>query len=271
MPLVPIDDPADARLVDYRSLKATNETRDRPRFVVEGEKLLDRLLGSRYPVDSVLVSARVADRIAAKVADPVPIYVLDQARIGGVVGYNFHQGVLACGRRVADDRPEAVVDRAGESAILVVAPTLHNPENLGSIVRTAEVLGAAGVMVGPGCPDPLSRRVLRVSMGTSLVLPVLAVDRLAEALDRLGRERGVVPVATVTDPGATPIRDFARDRPGRLALLLGTEAHGLAPEWVERCRHRVTIPMRPGAESLNVAIAAAICLHELAAGVQPPV
>ena len=91
--------------------------------------------------------------------------------------------------------------------------------------------------------------------------PARGADLLAARLDLLRAERGLRLVATVTDPDAEPIDRF--ERPPRLAIVMGSEAHGLDPDWITRCDSRVTIPMRPGAESLNVAVAAGIFLHHL--------
>jgi tRNA G18 (ribose-2'-O)-methylase SpoU len=143
--------------------------------------------------------------------------------------------------------------------VFVVCPRIDNPENLGAIVRVADVFGTAGVLVGARCPDPLSRRVLRVSMGSALRLPVVSPPDLADELDRLGRDFGFETVAAVAGPDAWPLDDFRS--PARLALLLGSEAHGLEPDWLARCDRRVTIPMAPGVDSLNVAVAAGILLY----------
>jgi tRNA G18 (ribose-2'-O)-methylase SpoU len=261
MPVIAIDDLDDPRLAVYRHLKATNETRDLPLFVVEGEKLVIRLRDSRYPIESVLLSDHHADRIAAALPPEVTAFVLEHAKITDLVGYNFHQGALAAGRRLPPVDPGGIEERQSGRLTLVACPVVHNPENLGTIVRTADVFGVDAVLVGPSCPDPLSRRVLRVSMGTVLDLPVIPCDDLASRLDLLRAERGLRLVATVTDPDAEPIDRF--ERPPRLAIVMGSEAHGLDPDWVARCDARVTIPMRPGAESLNVAVAAGIFLHHL--------
>ncbi|RUL86114.1 TrmH family RNA methyltransferase [Tautonia sociabilis] len=261
MPLIRIDDLDDPRLAVYRHLKATNETRSLPIFVVEGEKLVDRLLASRYPTQSVLLSDRHAERIAPKIPEGIPCFVVEHARISGLVGYNFHQGALAAGHRLPPADLEQIVARERGELTLVVCPVVHNPENLGTIVRTADVFGVAAVLVGPSCPDPFSRRVLRVSMGTALDLPVIPCADLGDRLDRLRRDFGFRLVATVTDPDAEPVDRF--ERPARLAIVMGSEAHGLDPCWVLRCDDRVTIPMRPGAESLNVSVAAGILLHRL--------
>jgi tRNA G18 (ribose-2'-O)-methylase SpoU len=259
MPRVPIDDLDDPRVAIYRHLKATNLTRAADQFVVEGEKLLDRLLASRFPTASVLVTDRHERRVAAKVPPEVPLFVVPHEMIDLLVGFNFHRGVLASGRRRPGPALDEVVRGAGPLMTVVVCPSLNNPENLGAIVRIGDVFGVDAVVVGGRCPDPLSRRVLRVSMGTALRMPVIASGDLAGDLDRLRSGWGFELAATVLDPAAEPL-DAVR-RPDRLAVLLGREDEGLEPEWVARCDRRITIPMRPGAESLNVAVAAGIVLY----------
>ena len=254
-----LDDLDDPRIAVYRHLKATNTTRETDGFVVEGEKLLDRLLDSPFPLDSALATDRNEPRIAAKLPGDVPLYVVRQSLIHEIVGFNFHQGVLACGVRRPWPAVEEIVLRAATPSTLVVCPKLDNPENLGSIIRIADVFGVCAIVVGGRCPDPLSRRVLRVSMGTALRMPVIVSADLARDLDRLRTSTGLQLVATVVDPTAEPL-DRVR-RPNRLAILLGSEGNGLAPEWIDLTDRRLTIPMRPGAESLNVAIAAGIILH----------
>jgi tRNA G18 (ribose-2'-O)-methylase SpoU len=261
MPRIPIDHLDDSRIAIYRHLKANNRTRTGGQFVVEGEKLVDRLLASPFPTATALVTDRHEPRIAPRLPPDVPLFVVPHAMIHALVGFNFHQGILACGVRRPWPDLEDLVCRAGPRATLVVCPRLDNPENLGSIVRIADVFGVVAVVVGGRCPDPLSRRVLRVSMGTALRLPVLASTDLERDAERLG-SWGFERVAAVAEPGAEPFG--AARRPPRLALFLGCEGSGLGPEWVARCDRRVTIPMRPGAESLNVAVAAGILLHHFA-------
>ena len=99
MPRIPIDDLDDPRLAIYRHLKATNETRGGDTFIVEGEKLVHRLLSSRFPTDSVLVTDRYEGHHAPVVPDDVPMFVIPHGRIETLVGYHFHRGVLACGHR----------------------------------------------------------------------------------------------------------------------------------------------------------------------------
>jgi tRNA G18 (ribose-2'-O)-methylase SpoU len=272
MPRITIDDLDDPRLAIYRHLKATNETRGGETFVVEGEKLVHRLLASRFPVDSVLVTDRYEGHHAPVVPNDVPMFVIPHDRIEALVGYHFHRGVLACGRRRAWPSLDSTLAGLGPRATLVVCPVLDKPDNLGAIFRIADAFGVDAVLIGDACPDPLSRRVIRVSMGAALRLPVFVEDDLIGATRRARDEYFFSPIAADAHADALPIDRV--DRPDRLALVLGGEAFGLDREWLALADRRVTIPMRAGADSLNVAVAAGILLHhftraDLSADVRP--
>jgi len=260
MPRVAIADLDDPRIAIYRSLKATNQTRGSGQFVVEGEKLLDRLLAGPFPTGSVLATERHEARIAAKVPGDVPLYVVPDPMVDLLVGFNFHQGVLACGIRRAGPSLAELAAGVGPKATLIVCPRLDNPENLGALIRLGDVFGVDALVAGPRCPDPFSRRVLRVSMGTALRLPVIA-SKVIEHDVALLAARGFTTVATTVAPDAEPVGGFRR--PQRLALFFGSESAGLDTRWVEHCDRKLTIPMRPGAESLNVAVAAGIILYHV--------
>src|SRR5262249_33277926 len=103
-----------------------------------------------------------------------------------------------------------------------------------------------------------SRRVLRVSMGAVLRLPVIVADRLIDVVSHLARTAGIQLVAAVADPSAAPFEGVARPR--RLGLVLGDEHEGVSPAWLALCRQAVTIPMGSGAGPLNVSVAAGILL-----------
>ena len=254
---IPIHDLDDPRLAVYRSLKATNATRDLGAFVVEGEKLVERLLGSRFPTESVLLTDRHVDRLRAHIPADVPTYVVPFERVHDLVGFPFHRGALACGRRLPWPGWRELWGGAGPLR-LVVCPRVSNPENLGSIARLGDAFAFDGVLAGPSCPDPLSRRVLRVSMGSALRLPILVVDDPLAAAEAMRRESGVAFLAAVAGE-ATPFEEV--DAPGRLGVVLGDEDRGVDPAWMDFCDGAATIPMPGKAGSLNVSTAAAILLY----------
>ena len=259
-----LDDP---RLTPFRSLKRTNETRWAKQFVAEGDKLVERLLESDYPLVSVLVSERFVDRWAGRVPEDRPLLVAEHCLIEKLVGFNFHHGVLACAQRKPSAPIGSITCTPGERAVYVICPDVEDPENLGSLLRLAAGFGVRAVLLGSDCCDPLSRRVLRVSMGTALRLPIITSPNLLHEVLRWKDGCGLELLATVLDETAEPLWE-ARCQ-GPVALVFGNEGHGLDREWIEACSRCLTIPMQNGVDSLNVAAAAGIFLYHFCGPTNP--
>ncbi len=226
-------------------------------FVAEGEVVV-RVLVSRsgLAVRSLLLEKRrveaVKDVLAA-LPDDVPAYVVPQDVMDGVVGFSIHRGVLALGER---GQPIAPAELARGATVLVALVGLTNHDNVGSIFRNAAAFGADGVLLDPESCDPLYRKAIRVSAGAALVVPFArcrSVDEMFEVLANANIE----PIA-LTPRGEETIDSLP---PAPRALLLGTEGPGL-PEHVLARARRVRIDMAPGLDSLNVAVASGIALHE---------
>lgn len=263
MPLIRIADLADKRLDPYRSLKQTNETSRRGLFIAEGDKLVRRLLESRLIVESVLLSEPYVEAFAALLPADLPVLVIPDELVEALVGFNFHRGILACGRRPpanATSLAELLGPR-DRPCTVVVCPDVQDPENLGAILRMSAGFGVDAVVLGPRSADPFSRRVQRVSMGNVYQLPPIHTNDVPALLAELREQHAIESWATVLDADAAPLSDL--QRPSRLALIFGSEGHGLEPDVIAACDRKVTIPMRPGVDSLNVAVAAGIFLYEL--------
>jgi tRNA G18 (ribose-2'-O)-methylase SpoU len=258
MPHIRINSLDDRRLEPYRYLKDTNRTRWADLFVCEGEKLVRRLLASDFTVESVLISDRFERQFGALAPPEVLVWIVPDELVEPLVGFNFHRGILACGRRRANPPLEEIAP-LGRPLTLVICPEVQDPENLGAILRISSAFGVDGVLIGCGSADPFSRRVLRVSMGASLRLPIREAADIAADLRQLRNSLAVELAATVLDASAEPLS--TAKRPDRFALLFGSEGHGLDPAIIALCNRRLTIPMNPGTDSLNVAVAAGIFLH----------
>ena len=263
MPRIPVHSIDDPRLAPYRELNQRNLTRQSGLFIAEGDKVTERLIASRYPVASLLAEAEWAERLEPKVPPETPIYVAERRLLKATIGFNFHRGVLACGRRLPGPSVADIVSGAARRPTILVCPEVHDPTNLGSIIRTVAAFGCAGLVLGSQCADPFSRRVLRVSMGAALHLPIALSRDLTTDLESLRRSDFTL-VATVIDSAAEPLASFERSE--KLALLLGSEGHGLRPEIRALCHREITIPMQLGIDSLNVAVAAAVFLFHCSAG-----
>jgi tRNA G18 (ribose-2'-O)-methylase SpoU len=251
---IPIDDVDDPRLADYRELKERRLDAQSGRFVAESERVVRRLLGSGLRVCSVLLTAPRLATLADALDGSYPVYLASQEQLDRIAGFHVHRGCLAVGERPAP----APLPR--DARALVVLEDLTDVDNLGAIARHAAAFGADALVLSPRCADPFYRKAIRVSLGAVFSLPVVRLERWPEELDRL-RAGGVSLVAAVLEPAAVPLARFAA--PKRFALLLGAEGPGLSAAALARCDHRVTIPMSPGADSLNVATAAAIFLYAL--------
>ncbi len=265
-PMIPVDDPNDPRLADYRHLRDAELRRSveggdgHGIFVAEGVQVVRRLLASAYPVRSLLLlPSRAAALQDALGAEPAPAYVASRAVLGAVAGFDVHRGALAAADRVPLPEPAQLVSGAGR---LLVLEGIGDHENLGALFRSAAALGADGVLLDPRSCDPLYRRSVRVSMGAVLHLPL---TRLAPWPASLGwlRAAGFTLLALSPAADAEPIDRLDPPPSVRVALLLGAEGPGLSPGALAVADRRVRIPMSARADSLNVAAAAAIALWAL--------
>jgi tRNA G18 (ribose-2'-O)-methylase SpoU len=258
MPPVRIDAADDPRVADYRDL--TRGARAPETFVAEGRLIVRRLLGgSRFRARSVLAT----ERTLAEVADVVPaglaVYVAPADVFRRVVGFPFHRGCLAIGERGADVPLDALL--GGQR--LVVLERLANPDNVGGVFRSAMAFGVDGVLLSPGCADPLYRRTIRVSMGGTLRVPFAPLPAWPDELGRL-RDAGFTVIALTPD-GSIDVAELGVTRPvpARFALVLGAEGDGVSEAAREAAHLAVAIRMASSDHSLNVATAAGIALHRL--------
>lgn len=203
------------------------------------------------------VPRRIA-ALADELPDTVPCYRTSADVMATVVGFHLNRGVLA----VADRAPRPTVDSLVAGArVLAVLEGVGDHENLGSIFRNAAGLGVSGVLLGPGCADPLYRRSVRVSMGNVLRMPFATVTDWPGTLYGL-RDKGFHVLALTPAPDAVPLHTAVV--PGRpTAVLLGAEGPGLTAAALAAADARVSIPMADDVDSLNVATAAAIAFHTL--------
>jgi tRNA G18 (ribose-2'-O)-methylase SpoU len=260
--MIEITDPDDHRVDDFRDLTTADRRPDRPGgrglVIAEGTVVISRLLNSAYPVRALLGVPRRMEQLGAELSRlDAPVYITSADVMAAVVGFHLNRGVLA----VADRAPQPdVAQLANRSRLLAMLEGVGDHENLGSIFRNAAALGVDGVLLGPGCSDPLYRRSVRVSMGHVLRVPFATVPDLDTGLAML-RAAGHRVLALTPRATATPL---SRMRPtGRDTVLLGSEGPGLTEEALGGADEQVRISMAEGVDSLNVATAAAVVFHAL--------
>ncbi len=151
---------------------------------------------------------------------------------------------------------------AAQPRLLAVAVEAREPGNAGTIIRCADAMGADAVVLLGDSVDPHNGKCVRSSAGSVFHLPIIRERSIADGLNRIS-VAGITTLATAAD-GELSLDDAEGVLSRPTAWLLGNEAHGLADEVLAAADHRVSIPIRGRAESLNIAAAAAICLYESA-------
>ena len=248
---IEIDEALDSRLVDYRGLRERGKESDEY-FIVEGLTAIERLLRSRYPVRSVLLTPATHARIAEQLGD-VTTYMLSEDEMSSVAGVNLHRGAVASASRLPSP---PLVDVLPAATRIVMLEGINDHENLGAIARTVRGLGADALLLDPTCADPFYRRSVRVSMGELLHLHIVRCTNWSTAFDEIAAA-GFEIWALTPSPEATDI--FTLTTPERWALVVGAEGPGLSGETLARC-FNVRIPMHNGVDSLNVGHAVAAAL-----------
>ena len=231
------------------------------RLLLDGAHLVSdaRRAGAGFDVVAVDTSYLDADTEEARIARTLERDGVDVVAAAGRVFAALSPVTTPSGIVAIASRPTtALADIcARRDAFVLAAVDVQDPGNVGSLLRAAEAGGATGALVCGMSANPFSWKALRGSMGSALRLPIANGMTAGEAVECL-RASGLRVVAALARGGDDP---DAIDWRGGVGLLLGGEGPGLSDEIVARCDARVTIPMAPDVESLNVAVAAAVLVY----------
>ena len=262
--LTEVTDPDDPRLADYRDLRdvrlRTHLEAEHGLFLAEGEKVVRRAVEAGFTPRSFLMAPRWLDGLADVLeAGDAPCYVVSEALAEQVTGFHVHRGALASLER----RPLPAVDEVldGARQVLLLEDVVDHT-NVGAVFRCGAAFGFDAVLLAPRCADPLYRRSIKVGMGAVFTTPWTRLPDWYDALPDLSA-RGFTTVALTLADDAHPIEEAVVGL-DRIALVLGSEGHGLSPRWEKAADRRAVIPMREGIDSLNVAAAAAVACYVVA-------
>ncbi len=263
-PLVPLDDPSDRRLADYVQLREVSLRRlleeAHGLFIAVGEKVIRRAANAGYEPRSFLLAPRWLESLADVLAKwpDAPVYVVSEELAEQVTGFHVHRGALASYKRQPTvPLPELLKDDLRRIAVF---DDIVDHTNVGAGFRAAAAMGVELVLVTPTCADPLYRRSIKVSMGTVFQVPWTRLQSWPGDLSVI-KDRGFVAAAFALTDDSITLDDRAVRRDERLALIFGTEGHGLKPHVLEKADLTVRIPMAGGVDSLNVASSAAVAFY----------
>jgi len=264
MDVISVTDPGDTRLETFRHLRDADLLRAHGLFVAEGRFVVERVLADpRFAFEALLLNRASLDALR---------HALD-GRIGGsavfecptqafesITGFDFHRGCLALVRRLpALHWQEAV----GSARVILVLEGVTNADNVGAVFRNAASFGAGAVLLSPTCCDPLYRKAIRTSMGHALRVPFARVEPWPDVLTELHAAGFTVAALSPRGTAITLDAFAATHRDKQVALLVGSEGTGLTEAAGRVADLRVRIPMAPGVDSLNLAVATGIALSSL--------
>lgn len=237
-------------------------------FIAESPKVISRALDGGYEPVSVLVEKKQVLEDAETIAvlgkcGNVPVYTAEFEVLTKLTGFKLTRGMLCAMKRRRLPGLQEICNGCDRIAVL---ENVMNPTNVGAIFRSAAALHMDAVILTGGCSNPLYRRASRVSMGTVFQIPWTFVDNSViwpEEGMKILRELGFKTAAMALKEDSASIDDPELMKEDKLAVILGTEGDGLAPETIADCDYTVMIPISHGVDSLNVAAASAVAFWQL--------
>lgn len=245
---------------EIKRLHESKERAERGLFLVEGVRFMEEAVKEKVHLEEVLYTERLEEGergrslLAALIKHHVPLIKVQEKVMEAVSETEKPQGIMAVARQLR----WTIKDIAERKGPVIVACGLQDPGNLGTIIRTGDAGGAAGIITTSDTVDIYNSKVVRATMGSVFRLPVIRADDIRESLAVMKKE-GYQVVATSLQSKVSYL-DINYSRP--TAFLIGRESSGLPDELLEMADEKVFIPMRAGVESLNAAISAGILIYE---------
>ena len=237
-------------------------------FIAESPTVIDVALRSGCEPISLLTDERLlggaVDEIISRLPEGVPVYTSSRELLTRLTGFELTRGALCAMRR---PEPKSAEELCRGARRIAVFEEIADSTNIGALFRSAAAFDIDAVLITPTCCDPLCRRAVRVSMGTVFQIPWGVICESGEDWRKNGvkklRELGFKSCAMALSRESVYIDDPILRKEERLAIILGTEGHGLLAETIENCDYTVKIPMSHGVDSLNVAAAGAVAFWQL--------
>jgi len=241
---------------DVRKLKEKKYRISSNMFLVEGFRFAQEAIESDFQVVSIFISARGElkyenSSLKNKIRSYTKVYCLSDSLFKSICDTENPQGIMA----VVRNKP---VEIKYDHGFYMLADKIQDPGNMGTIIRTAHAAGALGVIITKGTVDIYNEKTLRATMGSIFKIPIL-YDSDLSLVQKL-RASGFKLVASSLDCDKN---FFEVDLKEKVIISVGNEGNGISAEVYELCDVKIKIPMPGGAESLNVAVAAAVMMYEV--------
>ena len=248
-------------------VRRAQEPAENAENMLEGRNAVQEALAAGRPIDKLYIAAGETDRALARLAAMAreagaAVVETDRRKLDQLSATGAHQGVIAMVAAHAYATVEEILENAknrGEAPLIVICDELSDPHNLGAIIRTAECVGAHGVIVPERRSAGLSPAAAKAAAGALNHMPIARVTNLNRTIDEL-KEKGVWIIGAAMDGESA----FTCDLTGPAALVIGSEGDGISRLTMEKCDRRVSLPMKGHLDSLNASVAAGVLMYEIA-------
>src|SRR5688572_29550300 len=250
---------------DNEHIKHARRVRDGKeagKIFLEGLRLVEEAARSRVVTESVFVTGEILEQFDENDLmgwlRPKNLFEVPEAMLQSLADTSNAQGIV-----MISERPETGPDRIelrqpNPVPLVIFLHRINNPSNLGAVIRTAEAVGVAGVIVSDGSADAFSAKALRAAMGSSMRLPIWTGAKFETVLE-WSRSRGLRTIAADNRAERSYVDvDWQIPR----MLIVGSEAHGLDDSDLEQADEKIVIPMAKEVESLNLAVACGVIMFE---------
>ncbi|MBR2661419.1 MAG: RNA methyltransferase [Clostridia bacterium] len=236
------------KVLAWRSLKEKKGREERHAFLVEGSRMVREALSSSFPVSALLLREDYVPDFP--LPEGLPLYLLPDNVFRAVSDTKTPQGIAAV---------LALQAREASGRRLLALDGVQDPGNVGTIIRTADAAGFDGILFSPDCADLFSPKVLRSTMGSIFRLGFSFPSSLPQTLEKLKKD-GFSVLSSQLDGNPFYERGAVSSS---FVLVIGNEGNGVSDAVKAVATHRLCLPMRGGAESLNAAVAAGIMMYDL--------
>lgn len=244
------------RLVRARKVR---DGRERGSIFIEGKRLFDEAVRNKAIIYEVFVSETFASLYQHITAPHTRVFLLPDVLLNSIADTATPQGIVAIAKRPnAGLLPDEIFQRKGGLPLWIMLEAVQDPSNVGAVMRATKAAGAAGLILTEGSADPYSPKSLRASMGAAFGLPTMYGASLEDVLDAAKKHK--IRVAATGVENARTHWDIDWKVP--TLLMFGSEARGLSHTATGAADIRVSIPMDPAVESLNVAVSCGVMAYE---------
>ena len=250
------------KIAEAVALKDKKTRKERGLFFFEGKKLFEEAVKRHVPRVTVFVKEEALPdpALLARLPEGCRVFLVSDSVYGKLTEEKSPEGLFCIAKTIDKYHKFATIynkpsDFTEKDTTLLMAVSLRDPGNLGTVIRSASAFGCAGLILSEDCADLYSPKTVRASMGTLFDCPVTVVKEVEGTVGAL-KDQGVGVYAAALDRKAVGLHKLKTE--DACCFLVGNEGHGLPKELIDCCSGTVFIPMTEQAESLNASIAASL-------------